>query len=209
MQHESRDLPRQPHHGSPHPIEEPLTYLLDYGIDVGRRRIFLHGDVDEDTIAFAVRGLVHMSDISDRPVEMIISSYGGSIDESFVLHDVMMSVRCPVHTVALGFCMSAAPFLVAAGDKRSASPNCDFMMHTASFEMGGTMANAVTTTEAVRSRCERMDRLLAKYSSMPYRHWKKFTDSPVDVYFDAKQAKEWGIVDEIWDFQRRDRDPVV
>tara|TARA_R110002167_G_C12707228_1_gene655102 strand:- start:13167 stop:13724 length:558 start_codon:yes stop_codon:yes gene_type:complete len=178
--------------------KDPLPAILDYGIDIAQRRIFLHGDVDEDTIAYATRGLLHMADMSDAPVTLMISSYGGNIDESFVLHDVMKAVACPIHTVALGFCMSAAPFLVAAGDVRMASANTDFMMHTASFEMEGSMANAAATTEAVRARCERMDRLMAKYSTQRYAFWKKFTDSPVDVYFDAMQAIEWGLVDSIW-----------
>lgn len=177
---------------------DPLNYLLDYGVDIRNRRIFLHGDVDEDTIAFAVRGLMHMDSLSGADITIFISSYGGSIDETFVLHDVIVSMRSKIITVALGFCMSAAPLLVAAGHTRLASVNCDFMMHAASLGTEGTLANVEVTAAATRARCERMDRLLAKYSNMPYRHWKRFTESKADVYFDSERALEWGIIDGMW-----------
>jgi len=177
-----------------------MTAALELGVDVKGRRIFLHGDVDEDTIAVAIRGMYLMADASDAPIELYVQSYGGNIDEAFALHDVTRTVRCPVHTIALGMCMSAAPFLVACGEPghRFASENCEFMLHTASLEVEGTMNNVAGTAEAVRRRCERMDRLLAKYSNKPYRHWAKFSRACDDYYFTAEQALEWGLIDSIW-----------
>lgn len=176
----------------------PLNLWLDYGVDIRRRRIFLHGDVDEGTIAYATRGLLFMAAESDDPVTLFISSYGGSIDETFVLYDVLQRVSCHVTTVALGFCMSAAPLLLAAGHTRLASENCDFMLHTASFEVEGSLSNVEAASKAVHNRCVRMDKLMALHSSMPYRHWKKFTEAKADVYFDARQAQDWGLIDGIW-----------
>ena len=177
-----------------------LEAALQYGIDVKGRRIFLQGDVDSDTIALAVRGMYLMSDQAKDPIELYIASYGGDIDEAFQLHDVTRTIRVPVHTTALGVCQSAAPFLVACGAKseRYASENCEFLLHAASLEVDGQVAYAQEKLEATRRRCERMDRLLARYTKMPYRHWAKFTRSSKDHYFDAHQALEWGIIDHIW-----------
>jgi len=177
-----------------------MSAALEHGIDVKGRRIFLHGDVDSDTIALAIRGMYLMADESPEPIELYVASYGGDIDEAFALHDVTRTIRVPVHTVALGMCMSAAPFLVACGQQghRFASENCEFMLHTASMEVEGTMSNVAGTAEAVRRRCERMDRLLAKYTNKPYRHWAKFSKASDDYYFTAEQALEWGLIDSIW-----------
>ncbi len=177
-----------------------LEAALEYGIDIKGRRIFLQGDVDTDTISTAIRGMYLMSDESTEPIELYVTSYGGDIDESFALHDVTRTIAAPIHTVALGMCQSAAPFLVACGARghRYASENVQFMMHTASMEMDGTMANMAGTVEAVKRRCERMDRLLAKYTKMPYRHWSKFSKASTDHYFGAAQALEWGLIDTIW-----------
>ncbi len=177
-----------------------LEAALEYGIDVKGRRIFLQGSVEADTIAVAVRGMYLMADESDEPIELYIASYGGDIDETFALHDVTRTIRVPVHTTALGVCMSAAPFLVACGAPRHryASENCEFMLHTASVELDGQMANVEGTFTAIKRRCERMDRLLAKYTKMPYRHWSRLSKASTDRYFGAEQAKEWGLIDHIW-----------
>lgn len=177
-----------------------LEAALEYGIDIKGRRIFLQGDVDSDTISTAIRGMYLMADASHDPIDLYVASYGGDIDESFALHDVTRTIKVPVHTVALGMCQSAAPFLVACGAKgqRYASENVQFMMHTASMELDGTMSNLQGTVEAVKRRCERMDRLLAKYTKMPYRHWAKFSKASTDHYFGADQALEWGLIDIIW-----------
>lgn len=177
-----------------------LEAVLEYGIDVRGRRIFLQDDVEEDTIAVAVRAMYLMADQSSKPIDLYICSYGGDIDQTFALHDVTRTISVPVHTTALGMCMSAAPFLVACGapGERYASENCEFMLHTASLDLDTTMLNMEGTVAATKRRCERMDRLLAKYTTMPYRHWAKFSKAGTDHYFGAEQALEWGLIDHIW-----------
>ena len=177
-----------------------LDAALMHGIDMRGRRIFVQGDVDGESIAVAIRGMYLMADASDDvPIELFITSYGGSIDQTFALHDVTRTIRCPVHTIALGMCHSAAPLLVASGARgyRYASENCEFMLHPASMGIEGTITNIAGTTAAVTRRCERMSRLLAKYTGKPYRFWSKF-DRGDDCYFTAEQARDWGLIDHIW-----------
>ena len=176
-----------------------LEAALELGVDVKGRRIFLQGDVDENTISLAIRGLYMMADLSDEPIDLFITSYGGDIDEAFALHDVTRTITCPVRTTAIGMCMSAAPLLLACGQKghRYASENCEFMLHPASLWAEGTPSNVRGTAEATQRRCDRMNRLLAQYTNMDYRHWAKF-DRGVDHYFTSAQALEWGLIDQIW-----------
>ncbi len=180
-----------------------LEAALEHGVDVKGRRIFLHGDVGEDTIGIAIRGMYLLADLSDKPIDLFITSYGGELDESFALHDVTRTIRVPVHTVALGKCQSAAPLLVACGKKgeRYASENCEFMVHDATIELQDdhTPSQLASYAAVVTLRTERMDRLLAKYTKRDYRHWKRLSAGRVDRYFTSEQAREWGVIDEIWD----------
>ncbi len=180
-----------------------LEAALEHGVDVKGRRIFLHGDVDEDTIGVAIRGLYMLADLNKEPIELFVTSYGGSIDESFALHDVTRTIKVPVHTVALGKCQSAAPLIVACGEsgQRWASENCEFMVHDSTIELqeNHTPSQLASYAAVVTRRTERMDRLLAKYTKMPYRHWRKLSASKADSYFDAEQALKWGLIDGIWD----------
>ena len=178
-----------------------LEAAIEHGIDVRGRRIFLHGDVGEDSIGTAIRGLYVMSDLSKDPIELFVTSYGGEIDESFALHDVCRTITVPVHTVALGKCMSAAPIIVAGGEQgeRYASENALFMMHDCTLdEVEGTPAQIEASTKIAAKQMDLMAELLGKYSTQDKRHWKRIFAGKVDRYFDAEQALAWGLIDHIW-----------
>jgi len=182
-----------------------LDAALAQGVDLIGRRIFLHGDVSEDSTALAIRGLYLMGDINPaKPVDLYITSYGGSIDEAFALHDVTRTVKCPVHTVALGKCMSAAPLLVACGEKgqRFTTESTSFMFHnvTLIFEdyYSASPEQMATYVSAVQDQTARYAKLLTKYTKKNTRFWKRVLSSAVDIYVTAEQAVEWGIVDDIW-----------
>jgi ATP-dependent Clp protease protease subunit len=177
-----------------------ISSSVEYGIDFTGRRIYLHGDIDPDSVATAIRGIYLLAEQSPNPIQLIITSYGGDIDQAFALHDVIRGVPNYIYTVALGTCMSAAPFLLAAGcpGHRSASENAEFMLHATSLELGGMLGNVEATVKATKRRSEAMDRLLGKYTKKDYRFWAKIGKSAVDHYFGAEQALEWGLIDRIW-----------
>lgn len=177
-----------------------IEAALEHGVDIAGRRIFLHGGVDEETIGRAIRGLYLLADVNQQPIELYVSSYGGELDEAFALHDVTRTVRAPIHTMALGKCMSAAPILVACGapGHRYVSENCQFMLHDCSLGADGSPAAILAHAEAAKATMKRMAELLGKYTKKRAAHWQRIFNSKVDRFFDADQAVEWGLVDQVW-----------
>lgn len=178
-----------------------IEIALEYGVDVLGRRIFLHGDVDEEIVGYAIRGLYLLADISEDPVELFICSYGGELDDAFALHDVTRTVRCPVHTIALGKCMSAAPILVACGAKggRWASENTTFMLHDIALSViEDNPANIAVYAELGKDYSRRYAKLMASYTEKNARHWTTLTSGKTDRYFGSEKALEWGVIDGIW-----------
>lgn len=184
-------------------IQSILEAAITHGIDIAGRRIFLHGDVAEESIALVVRGLYLMSDLdAGAPVELFVTSYGGTLDDAFALHDVTRTIKCPVGTVALGKCMSAAPLLVACGapGERWATPNTTFMLHDASLdEVEGNPQQVEQEGRLTREMMGRYAGLLGKYTKKPKRFWRSIFDKKVDRYFTATEALEWGLIDSIWE----------
>jgi ATP-dependent Clp protease protease subunit len=136
-----------------------------------------------------------------KPIELYVSSIGGELDEAFALHDVTRTVRSPIHTCALGKCMSAAPMLVACGQKgeRYATEHTTFMLHDAQLGAGvDCAANVATHAKITEQMMDRYAVLLARYSSKDKRHWKRIFSGKVDRFFDAEQALDWGLIDAIW-----------
>lgn len=178
-----------------------IEAALEHGVDIQGRRIFLHGSVDEDTIGRAIRGMYLLADVSTAPIELYVSSYGGEIDEAFALHDVTRTIKAPVHTVALGKCMSAAPLLVACGEPghRYVSENTMFMLHDYMLdELEGSPAYVAGQANIAKAQTATMAKLLARYTNKPPSHWAKMFAGKVDRFFDADQAVIWGLVDQVW-----------
>lgn len=180
-----------------------IETAIGHGIDIAGRRIFLHGDVDEGAISKAIRGLYLLADVDQSPIDLYVCSYGGDLDEVFALHDVTRTIAAPIHTIALGKCQSAAPLLVACGEKgyRYASENVTFMLHDVSISDMPDHTSPIYLdrfADAARKQMATYARLLATYTKKPAAHWAMIFAGKSDRYFTAEQAVAWGLVDQVW-----------
>ncbi len=179
---------------------EWVEAYFEHGVDVQNRRVFI-SDISEDSVIATIKGLYLMETMNNsQPCEMFISSYGGSMHEALALYDIMQTMRCPIHTFAFGKCMSAAPLLLAAGDKghRWVAPNVSLMTHDWGAEIEGTGANIKATVGHYDDIGEKWNRLLASHSTEKYAHWSRLSRKPADHYFKADDAIKWGLADQIW-----------
>jgi ATP-dependent Clp protease protease subunit len=120
------------------PSNDWIDSLLLYGVDKKNRRIFLFDDIDNMPIGLVIKALYVMEQESpSKPIQLFVGSYGGCEYDMFALYDTIQTIKTPVHTIAIGKCMSAAPLLVCCGKKghRYASPNTFFMVHAAHGNM--------------------------------------------------------------------------
>lgn len=176
---------------------------FQYGVDVNNRRVFLFDGVDEDSIGHVIKGLYLMeASGADKPIELFIGSFGGSEYEMFALYDVIGTLKTPIHTTAIGKCMSAAPLLVARGEPghRYATPNTWFMVHQSWGDWGekdvDVLKREVKHYDAMEKRWAE---LMGKHSNQEPSYWLKKSREKGDVYFDAEEAQKLGLIDHIWD----------
>lgn len=177
-----------------------LSLAVEAGIDFSARRVWIHEEINEESIGYAMRAMMLMADHSDDPIELWVSSIGGDIDEAFGLHDMIRMLPCPVHTVAIGKICSAAPLLVACGHKgqRWGTPSTVWMLHNVT---GGiveaTAADMKGMTDIMQMTVRRYTELLTKYSNKSARFWANKLRAPSDQYFTSDEALEWGLIDQI------------
>jgi ATP-dependent Clp protease protease subunit len=175
---------------------------FDYGVDVINRKVFLFDDVDSTSIGAVIKGLYLMEAENTKPIELFIGSFGGSEYDMFALYDVCRTLKSPIHTTAIGKCMSAAPLLVAAGEEgyRWATPNTFFMVHEAWEEFGvKRMDELELDLKHYKQMGVRWGELMGRHSQKPAKFWLDLCKKSGDTYFDAKQALAWGLIDDIWD----------
>jgi ATP-dependent Clp protease protease subunit len=161
--------------------------------------VVLHGDVNEQSISLVVAQMLHLASLSHKPIHLIISTYGGAVDEMFMLYDAIKFIPCPVHTVALGKVMSAGVLLLASGAKghRMIGKSARIMIHPIS---GGAIGNVFevmnSSKEQQRLQAQMVDALL-KETTVSRSELEKLMRSGHDVFILPEQAVKMGIVDKI------------
>jgi len=131
------------------------------------------------------------------PIEMLISTPGGSADDMFALYDVMRTVRekCVISTFGLGKVMSAGVLLLAAGTKgqRKIGKNCRVMIHSVIGGTSGSFHNLENEMAEMRYMQEAYLKGLSAESKMTVSQLKRMINRKVNVYLSAEEAVELGI----------------
>lgn len=176
---------------------------FEYGVDIQNRKVFLFDGVDESSIGAVIKGLYLMeAESQENPIELFIGSFGGSEYEMFALYDVMRTLKSPIHTTAIGKCMSAAPLLVAGGEQgeRYATPNTWFMVHQSWDDFGEKRIDSLKNDlKHYEEMGKRWYEAMALHTDKTAAFWKKECEKVGDKFFTAEQAQEWGLIDHIWD----------
>ena len=177
-----------------------FSTVLNDGVDLLQRRIYLCGDIDEESISQAIRSVWFLNSMStDAPIEVWISTYGGELDEAFALYDTLNRVDCPVHTHVTGKCMSAGPLLLLAGDRRTCEQHSQFMFHAPQLHGAGpsTPQDMRRTADATARVTSAYVDELAYHTLHPRPYWERILADPGDTYLSAQQALNIGLIDRI------------
>lgn len=185
-----------------------IDAYFEYGVDRQNRRVFLFDGVEENSIGTVIKALYYMdSESKEKPIEVFIGSFGGSEYEMFALYDVIRTLQAPIHTTAIGKCMSAAPLLVACGEPefRYATPNTWFMVHQSWEDFGAKRTDELKKDLAHYDKmADRWYDLMAKHTKQDSKFWRKHCEGVGDHFFDAYKAQEFGLIDHIWDEKEGD-----
>lgn len=164
-----------------------------------KERIIMLGTPISDQIAnLTVAQLLYLArEDPSKPIRMYINSPGGQVYAGMAIYDTMQQVECPVSTVAVGFTASFGTVLLTAGTEgmRFALPNATIHMHQ---PLGGAQGQAsdiaIQAQEILRLRTT-LNEILSKHTGQPVEKIEEDTDR--DVYMNAEEAKEYGLVDEV------------
>ena len=162
------------------------------------RIIFLGTAIDDQVANVIVAQLLHLThEDPEKEIQMYINSPGGVIYAGLAIYDTMQMIPNPISTVAVGVTASFGTVLLTAGTKgrRYALPNATIHMHQ---PLGGAQGQA-TDIEIQAKQILRLKALLlgimSKHTGQPLEVIEH--DSDRDYYLDAKQAVEYGLVDQV------------
>ena len=163
------------------------------------RNIFLSEEIDTELATIITASLLFLDNQNNDPIKLYINSQGGEVHSGlFTIYDTMNYVNSPIHTICVGEAYSAASTLLSSGAKRLAFPNANIMIHEIQTFHGN---HVESTTETVKraKRTEILNQKLidifAKNTNQPREEVKKLFKET--TYFSAKEALDFGIIDEI------------
>lgn len=163
------------------------------------RLVILHCDVNEQSISTVMAQMLHLASQNHKPIHLVISTYGGSVDEMFTLYDTIKFLPCPVYTIALGKVMSAGVLLLASGEKgnRMIGRSARIMMHPISGGAAGNIFEIMNDVEESKRLQFQMSAAICKETKMSKSELDKVMKKGHDVYLSPQEAIKMGIVDKI------------
>jgi ATP-dependent Clp protease, protease subunit len=137
------------------------------------------------------------SSLDRTPIELYISSCGGSIYDALSFIDYIRLMQTPVHTIAMGKCMSAGTLLLIAGDRRFATLNSTILIHQMSSGTFGNFQTMLEDMEEFQRLQDLVNDLIMTYTNIDADFLQQIQESKYDYYMDAEEALQLAIIDEI------------
>lgn len=162
------------------------------------RIIFLGDEVNDTTASLVVAQMLFLeSEDPKKDIQLYINSPGGSVTAGMAIYDTMNYVKCDVSTICIGLAASMGAFLLSSGakGKRYALPNAEVMIHQPSGGARGQATEIKIVAENILKTKQKLNEILAKNTGQTVE--KVADDTERDNFMDAKEALEYGLIDEI------------
>lgn len=162
------------------------------------RIIFITGEIDDAKANTVIAEMLYLeSKDNTKDIHLYINSPGGVFQAGLAIVDTMNFIKCPVSTICIGLCASAASLILSAGQKgkRYILPNSKVMIHQPWGGVKGQITEIeIYYKEGIKDR-NTYARLLAKFCDTSDK--KVLCDIERDNYLNAVEAKDYGLVDNI------------
>lgn len=171
------------------------------------RIIFLTGEITDTTANIVVAQLIYLEGKNpEKDIYLYINSPGGSVSAGLAIYDTIKYIKCDVVTICIGLAASMGAFLLTSGTKgkRYALPNSEIMIHQ---PLGGTQGQASDIEIQARHMQnikEKINKILSESTGQDLKKIQKDTDR--DYYMSAEQAKEYGLIDDIFVTRKKSND---
>ena len=170
-----------------------------------RRKVFLSGGIDSESVDLVVKQLLFLESMDDRePIQLIINSPGGEVLAGLYLYDQLKGMKVPIDIYCAEMAASMAAILLAAGRKghRYILKHSKVMIHEPliSLSSGGISGSASSIAKSAESIMQTKRDLVAILSQDTGRSEKEIEKAvSYDNFMTAEEAVKFGICDKIVD----------
>ena len=168
------------------------------------RIVFLGSAVDDDVANIIIAQFLFLeSEDPDKDIQLYINSPGGVVTAGLAIYDTMQLVRCAVSTICVGQAASMGAVLLGAGAKgrRFALPHSRIMIHQPLGGARGKATDIEIQAREIRHVKDVITDILQRATGKPREDIAR--DIERDFYMGGAQAKEYGLIDEIFESKKK------
>jgi len=166
------------------------------------RIIFLIGEINQASAARVMMQMLYLEDQKNgQQINLYINSPGGAVDDTLAMYDTMQFISSDVATYCIGRAYSGAAVLLCAGTsgKRHILPHAKVMIHQPYGGITGQTSDIQIQAEQIIKAKETLNKIISGHSGQKFE--TVAADGERDKYFSAEEAKEYGLVDEVFKLQ--------
>jgi len=162
------------------------------------RILFIGTPIDDYVANLVIAQMLFLQmEEKDKDINVYINSPGGSVTAGLAIYDTMQFIKCDVATYCVGQAASMGAVLLAAGTKgkRFVLPNSRVMIHQPWGGVQGAAADISIQAKEILTLRDKINNILVYHTSQSLEKIQKDTDR--DYFMSAKEAKDYGIIDEV------------
>ncbi|MGX7590436.1 ClpP family protease [Candidatus Karelsulcia muelleri] len=162
------------------------------------RIIFLGTPIGDQISSIIQAQLLFLESIDKKKdIQIYINSPGGNISSGLGIYDTMQIVKPKIATICTGIAASMAAILLCAGHqgKRYILKHSRVMIHQPIGSVKGQLSDIEISTREILKLKKELYEILSKHTGQKFQKIEK--DSDRDYWMNSKEAKKYGIIDEI------------
>lgn len=164
--------------------------------------IYFNDDINNNT-SFKLNNALRLMEsklkslnIDNIPIYLHLTTNGGLIHAAFSIIDCMNSISLPIYTVIEGYVASAGTLISVSGEKRYISKNAYVLIHELRSGFWGKMSEMEEEMTNIKKIQEHLINIYLNKTSLKKKKLNRILKK--DIEWNAEEAIEFGIVDEIY-----------
>jgi ATP-dependent protease ClpP protease subunit len=181
-----------------------IGQVHEYDVDMRNRRVFLHGEVDEETLERFSKNmhLLKHRDANQKPITIEICTTGGYVSYGWGIYDLIKESKVWVTVEILSKCESMGTIIVQGADEVIMHKNARFMVHVGTESYAEDHANNIKRWQGWSDKDEKktQDVMITAIKRKKPRYTREKLQKLIefDTIMEPKEALEYGLIDKIY-----------
>lgn len=164
---------------------------------IASRYVLVTGEINDKVAREASGRLLALAQMSDDPINLMISSPGGHVESGDMIHDVIRFIKPKVNAIGSGWVASAGAliFVAVPKERRFCLPKTRFLLHEPRGGVGGQASDIEIQANEIRKMRERFYDIFAEATGQSKERLQ--ADMDRDFWLNTDEALDYGLLGKV------------